>query len=190
MGIGGSTGNLDGAVIAADGTGGATVKASNIFVTVEGAPGMVKLGGTTAGQVGLKHHQGSLITVIARTADDAAHASISALRPTYNLSADSTIGIDVTTPDAVITNRTNSAAQKVFTLPATPVAGEGYTFVNVDADGLKVQLQGAQLIYIGTSVSTAGGSASTTDICARLDIVYISQRSAWVGLASGTWTLA
>jgi hypothetical protein len=189
-GIEGSTGATDDAVLLADGTGGAATKPSNLFASETGEAGMIKLGGTTAGQVGIKHHQGSVIIAQARTADDSAHAALSGLRPCYNLSSDSTIGSDVTAPDAVITNRTNSTAEKIITLPAVPLNGESYTFINVDADGLKVQAAGSQLIYIGTSVSSAGGTVASTDVCARLDLVYIGQRLAWVGLISGSWVLA
>jgi hypothetical protein len=186
-GLGGSVGAEDDAILLGNGAG--SVKASNLYGS-EAAPGFIAIGGKTAGEVGIKHHQGSVIIAQVRTADDSDHAAISALRPTYNVTLDSIIGSDITAPFAVITNRTNSVALKTITLPAAPLNGESYTFINIDADGLLIQAQGSQVIRLGASVSTAAGSATATDVGARLDLVYIGQGFAWVGLASGTWTLA
>jgi hypothetical protein len=187
-GLGGSVGAEDDAILLGDG---AAVKPSNVYGSETGEAGLIRIGGKTAGQVAIKHHQGSIIIAQARTADDSAHAAFSGLRPTYNISADSTIGSDITAPHAVITNRTSSAAQKIVTLPASPMNGECYRFVNIDADGLQLDAQGSHVIRSGTAVSSAGGTFTTTDVGAATDLCYIGQGFAWVAVGTeGTWTPA
>lgn len=187
-GLSGSVGEVDDAILLGDGAGG--VKPSILYGS-EAIPGFIGIGGKTAAEVGIKHHQGSIIIAQARTADDSAHAAFSGLRPTYNVSSDSIIGSDITAPHAIVTNRTSSAAQKIITLPAAPVNGECYRFVNIDADGLQIDAQGSSVIRSGTVVSTAGGTFSTTDVGASTELCYIGQGFAWVAIGTlGTWAAA
>lgn len=73
-------------------------------------------------------------------------------------------------------------------LPASPQVGTRYVFVVLQAsDALTVIAQGSHKIIVGASQSTAGGSASSSTLGARLDLVYAGQ-NIWSGLSAGTWT--
>jgi hypothetical protein len=76
-----------------------------------------------------------------------------------------------------------------YTLPASPTAGTVFEFAVIGSDQLTIQAQGSQVIYIGGSASTAGGSAASSTQGSYLRIVYVATNQ-WHCLAAGTWTLA
>jgi len=75
------------------------------------------------------------------------------------------------------------------TLPTSPTAGAWYEFVVLNTDEITVQAAGSQVIYIGSSASSAGGTAKSSTKGSRLNLTF-SGPNLWIGLASGTWTLA
>jgi hypothetical protein len=75
------------------------------------------------------------------------------------------------------------------TLPAAPTAGQWYDFVIIGADELTIQAQGAHIIRVGTSASTAGGTAKSSTQGSRLHLVY-GAANQWFGISSGTWAYA
>jgi hypothetical protein len=77
-----------------------------------------------------------------------------------------------------------------YNLPAENLSvGVFFVFSCIGTDTLTVQAQGSQVIYVGGSASTAGGSiaSSTQGSCL---VLFHAAINIWTAVASGTWTLA
>lgn len=103
---------------------------------------------------------------------------------------DRTADLTLTAANVGITYTNSGASALVtLTLPAA-VAGMRYRFVCIDADGLKIQAVGSDLIYHGTSVSSAAGSLSSNTIVSTVELVALSG-GRWVTFApTGLWATA
>lgn len=88
----------------------------------------------------------------------------------------------------VYTNQ-GAGSQVTITLPEAS-AGRQFTFIVEDSDGITVQAAAGDTIRQAGSVSSAGGTASSTTIGDTITLIAISS-SQWFAVAShGTWTLA
>lgn len=79
------------------------------------------------------------------------------------------------------------------TLPATPVQGDTIKFfVDHATQDLTIQASGTQLIRMGNSVSSAGGTALSTAQGDSVELVYRASNTTWQAVCgfSGTWVLA
>lgn len=75
------------------------------------------------------------------------------------------------------------------TLPAAPTAGTWYIFDIIGTDEMTVQAQGSHVIRVGSSVSSAAGTAKSSTRGSSMHLHYAAA-NLWVGMISGTWTLA
>ncbi len=85
-----------------------------------------------------------------------------------------------------------ATAAITLTLPATPAQGEICEFVTTSADSLVVDAPGTQLIRIGTSVSSAGGTATSPALAgSSLVLRYRSSDTTWYATSEiGVWITA
>jgi hypothetical protein len=86
---------------------------------------------------------------------------------------------------------TNSGATGMvtFTLPAA-AAGTRFSFACVDTDGVTVQAVGSDVIYLGTNVSSAAGTLSSTTVASTIELVALSG-GRWVAFGpTGSWATA
>lgn len=75
----------------------------------------------------------------------------------------------------------------------SPGLADGTTFdfiCQAGADPITVDAPLGQVIYIGSSVSSSSGTATSNVTGSRLSLVYNASIDAWYGIASGTWNLA
>lgn len=88
----------------------------------------------------------------------------------------------------IFTNE-GSAVLAVMSLPA-PYAGLYYDFYVENINGIQIQALAGHTIRIGTSVSTAGGTATNSAIGSSVRLIAINATQ-WVAVFfAGTWTLA
>lgn len=82
-----------------------------------------------------------------------------------------------------------ATSQVAVTLPAA-AAGLEYTFIVQDADGIQITAAAGDTIRQAGSVSSSGGTATSTTIGDTLTLLAINATE-WIAIAShGTWTLA
>lgn len=82
-----------------------------------------------------------------------------------------------------------TSSQVGFTLPGA-VAGLEYTFVVQDADGIQITAASGDTIRVGASVSTSGGTATSSTIGDSLQIVALNTTEWFATSVVGSWTLA
>jgi len=84
-----------------------------------------------------------------------------------------------------------STASVTLTTPASPANGDVLKFVNMFGASLIVTAAGTQLIRVMGSISSAGGTQTSTVIGDSLDLVYQSSSTTWVAIATnGNWVSA
>lgn len=79
------------------------------------------------------------------------------------------------------------------TLPAAPAQGDTIKFfVDHASQVLTITASGTQIIRLGTLVSSAGGTATSTRQGDSVELVYRSSDTCWCGVAgfTGSWTMA
>ena len=82
-----------------------------------------------------------------------------------------------------------AAAQIVVNLPAA-AAGLTFEFIVQDADGIQVDAQAGDTIRLGASVSSSGGTATSTTIGSTLRLIAINATE-WIATSIvGTWVTA
>lgn len=93
-----------------------------------------------------------------------------------------------------LTNHTGyfATAAAVFTLPTGTANGDMVEIVDVVGGGVILTAPGAQIIQIGSSASSAGGTATSTAIGDSLRLSFRLADLTWYQVpgAQGTWTLA
>jgi len=82
-----------------------------------------------------------------------------------------------------------AAALAVYNLPAA-AAGLTYTFVVQDADGIQIDAQAGDTIRLATSVSSSGGTATSTDIGSALILVALNATEWMARSIVGAWVTA
>lgn len=84
-----------------------------------------------------------------------------------------------------------ATAAITLTLPASPVQGELLQFVCTSASALVVDAPSTHLIRIGTLVTSAGGTATSTAIGDSLTLRYRTSDTTWYATSViGTWLIA
>lgn len=84
-----------------------------------------------------------------------------------------------------------ATAAITLTTPAAPTQGELMQFVCTTANALIIDAAGTHLIRIGTLVTSAGGTATSTAIGDSLTLRYYAASTTWIATQSvGTWTMA
>lgn len=93
---------------------------------------------------------------------------------------------------AVIGHGYFSTAALTMTMPASPSIGDTISFAANTAGTLVLQAAGSQIIRIGSSVSTAGGTMTNSAIGDSVTLVYDSTNTVWmsIGAPQGAWTPA
>lgn len=92
-----------------------------------------------------------------------------------------------------VTSDSGSFATAAITLttPGTPAQGEELVFVCTSASALVIDAASTHLIRIGSLVSSAGGTATSTAIGDSLTLRYRSSDTTWYAVSAiGTWVLA
>lgn len=78
-----------------------------------------------------------------------------------------------------------------ITLPASPTIGDTIIFVCNTASAVVVTAAGSQIIRLGSSASSAGGTATNTAIGNAFTLTYSSTNTVWIARGvQGNWTLA
>lgn len=96
----------------------------------------------------------------------------------------------VTTGNSGLTfDNIGASSQVVFTLP-TASRGLRYTFIVENAVGIQIKATGTATIRIGSSVSTAAGTATSMAVGSVLIIEAISSTEWYATSQVGTWTTA
>ena len=70
-----------------------------------------------------------------------------------------------------------------FSLPAAQVSRGPFLFLVQNSNGIKIQAASGDTIRVGTSVSSAGGSISSTTVGAAITLVAINDTE-WVAIAT------
>lgn len=84
-----------------------------------------------------------------------------------------------------------ATAAITLTLPVAPAQGEVVEFVCTSASALVVDAPSTHLIRIGTLITSAGGTATSTSIGDSLTLRYRSTGTTWYATSViGTWVLA
>lgn len=84
-----------------------------------------------------------------------------------------------------------ATAAITLTLPAAPAQGDLVEFVCTTANALVVDAPSTHLIRLGTLISSAGGTVTSTAIGDSLSLRYRSSTTTWHAISIiGTWTLA
>lgn len=87
----------------------------------------------------------------------------------------------------IFSNET-ATAEAMFILPEA-AAGLKFGFVVEDSHGIQFISRSGQVIYIGDAVSSSGGTASSTNVGAFIQILAINATK-WITIAStSVWTL-
>lgn len=83
-------------------------------------------------------------------------------------------------------------ATATATLPPAPSQGDTIKFFVDTTDILTIQASGTQIIRLGNTVSSAGGTCVSTDQGDSLELTYRSSDTCWCTIAgaNGNWTLA
>lgn len=78
------------------------------------------------------------------------------------------------------------------TLPASPSQGDTIKFFVDTTDILTLQAAGTQIIRLGNTVSSSGGTCVSTDQGDSLELTYRASSDCWCTIAgaSGNWTLS
>lgn len=128
------------------------------------------------------------------TTSDVASGAIDFIVEPYPVGRTSVIA-GITTPVTVTavssgSTYTNDGAggTVTFNLP-TAVAGLKYTFIVATAQTLSVKAATGDYIMVAAGTSTSAGTCANATPYSRLDLTAINATS-WVGVTTGTWTLA
>ena len=115
--------------------------------------------------------------------------SLNAQAVSVSPQASTPVALSATTDVAKAFTNEGAGALIVFNLPAA-AAGLEYTFIVQDADGIEITAGAGDTIRIGASVSSAGGTATSTDIGSTLTLVAINATE-WMAISNiGVWVLA
>ena len=92
---------------------------------------------------------------------------------------------------AVVNNGYFCTAALTVTLPAAPAQGEVITLGIETAGAVVIQAVGAQIIRLGSTASSAAGTATSTAIGSSIELVYRAASTTWFSISTeGSWTLA
>jgi hypothetical protein len=85
-----------------------------------------------------------------------------------------------------------TASSVTLTLPTAPANGSVCDFLALGANVIVVQAGGAEIIRLGNSTSSAGGTITSTALGDSVHLVYMASSTTWcaIGLEQGTWTIA
>jgi hypothetical protein len=94
---------------------------------------------------------------------------------------------------AVVSNGYFSTATITITLPTSPANGSNISFIVDVTTGNPLTIQAAtgQVIRIGSSASSSGGTAVSNNRGDALYLIYRATDTTWLALSSqGTWNLS
>ncbi len=92
---------------------------------------------------------------------------------------------------AVVENGYSLTGASTITMPASPSTGDAIIFQCNTASAVVVTAAGTQIIRIGSSASSAGGTATNTGIGNAFVLTYSATNTVWMARAvQGNWTLA
>lgn len=185
-GVGGSTGASDNRVLRSDGAGGATAQASDLVLADDES---LSFGGAGATNPAIVPTVAAAPRFAMSNGDGTLQAGLCAIRRSSSI-AD---GVEVALPnnaDGRTLYRLTVATTRTVLLSDTAQIGWDALFVVPVASGeLIVQAPPGHVINVAGSASTSGGTATSTQKGAALLLCY-ADTSLWIGIASGTWTLA
>ncbi len=103
----------------------------------------------------------------------------------------SVVFTDTTATTLVVDNGYFATAAGTYVLPASPAQGEMIIIVADTAGAVVVDAPGTQLIRLGSSVTSAGGTLTSTAIGDNLTLRYRSSNTTWHAVSAvGNWTVA
>lgn len=107
------------------------------------------------------------------------------------LTINSVVFTDTTAATLVVDNGYFATAAGTYVLPAAPAQGEIVIIVCDTAGAVVVDAPGTQLIRLGNSVTSAGGTMTSTAIGDSLTLRYRTSNTTWHAVSStGNWTPA
>lgn len=85
-----------------------------------------------------------------------------------------------------------TATSVTLTLPTAPANGAECDFLALGANVITVQAGGTDIIRLGSSTSSAGGTITSTALGDSVRLVYMTLSTTWcaIGGTQGNWTLA
>lgn len=158
------------------------VQGSSVYIS-DGTSPLVKLGGVTASFPAIKR-SGTGVQV--RLADDSGFSTVQGLVLVIGFADDDE---PAAFGPQVLSHNGSAPGAIVLDLPSSPVIGQRFEFSVLSANSLQVRVPGAQVIRVGGSASTAGGTVTSSTIGSFLQITY-ARSNTWVGVISGTWSFA
>lgn len=186
-GVAGPETSTDGAVPAFDGTSGQQLHDSAVFLVGVGRS-VIQLDGTGIGNVRLGDSAYGPNGLVVLSGDGTAPGHIDGRKLVVAMPEDDA-PFQLTGGNGVVTN-TASAEPVVGSLPASPTLGMDVCFVVTVAQNLVADAAGSQVIRIGSSASSAGGTATSNTVGSVLCLCYVGTNN-WTALSStGSWTLA
>lgn len=92
---------------------------------------------------------------------------------------------------AVIANGYSLTGVSAITLPASPSTGNTIVFQCNTASAVVITAAGTQIIRVGSTASSAGGTATNTGIGNVFTLTYSATNTVWMARGvQGNWTLA
>lgn len=107
------------------------------------------------------------------------------------LTINSVVFTDTTAATLEVDNGYFATAAGTYVLPGSPAQGELVIIVCDTAGAVVVDAPGTQLIRLGSSVTSAGGTLTSTAIGDSLTLRYRTSNTTWHAVSSvGNWTVA
>jgi hypothetical protein len=179
--VAGPASATDNALPRFDGTGGKTLQDSSVLVT-DGASPIVQLGGATSAFPALKR---SGATIQVRLADDSGPTHLTHTLPALARTTDFSPSADQV---GLAFHNNGAGGPVVATLPAATV-GLWYRFVVHEAQSFQLQADGTDVLYVGASASSAGGTVTSSTVGSEL-LLSCTRAGRWTSLAVGVWVAA
>lgn len=185
-GVEGSTGAADNRVLRSDGAGGSTIQASDLVLADDES---LSFGGVGATHPTIVPTVAAAPRFALSNGDGTLQAGLCAIRRSSSI-AD---GVEVALPNnadgRTLYRITVNAQRTVLLSDAAQIGWDALFVVPVAAGELIIQAPTGHVINIAGSPSTSGGTATSTQEGAALLLCY-ADTNLWIGIASGTWTLA
>lgn len=160
------------------------------FTTGANALGLTVTSGTTVVKT-LTGDSGGALSPTAGNINILGGPGVTVLGVGSTLTVSSVPFSDTTATTLVVDNGYFATAAGTYVLPAAPAQGEMVIITADTAGAVVVDAPGTQLIRIGASVSSAGGTATSVAIGDSLTLRYRASNTTWHAVSVvGTWILA